>query len=73
MKLDYKKMVKEIDKLVNNDFCFDMDCLQGLPKRRPFTQKEAKQMAQIIGSVYTIAHCVDCTACQGRYKLNKSL
>lgn len=72
-KLNHKKMLKEIDELVNNDFCFDMDCKQGLPDQRPFTQSEAKKMARIIGEVYRVAHCIHCEACQGRYKLNKSL
>jgi len=66
MKLDYKKMIKEIDALVQTDFSFDMECklLDG-----KFTQKEAKQMADLISRVYSISHCLHCEACQTKYKI----
>lgn len=72
MKLDYKKMLKDINTLVGTDFAMDMDYKQ-LPHSHPYTQEEAGNMAQIIGQVYLIAHCTYCTACQGKYKLKKLL
>lgn len=68
-KLDHLRMLKEIDSLVSNDFCFEMDCLANLPKQRQIKQSEARQMVKIIGLIYQIAHCIHCEACQGRYKL----
>lgn len=73
-KLDYKKMVKDILHLVDTDFAADMD-MRCLPNSKPYTQEEADKMAGIIGQVYSISHCLFCTACQSKYKLyltNKS-
>ena len=70
--IDYKKMVKEIDVLVETDFCCDMEC-HALEHSKPFTQDEARKMSEIISSIYSIAHCIDCEACQGKYKLTKPL
>lgn len=52
----------EIDKLVSTDFCADMEC-RFLPKAKPFTQGEAREMAEIIGNVYMYAHRIHCGAC----------
>lgn len=71
-KLDYKKMVREIDNLVEGDFCFDMDC-HNLPNSKPITQKEAMKMVKIIGRVYKIAHCIYCTACQGKWFIETNI
>lgn len=64
--VDYYKMLKEISNLVETDFCFDMDC-KTMPHSKPFTQKEAKQMAMVIGQIYLIAHSIHCSACQTKY------
>jgi DNA mismatch repair ATPase MutL len=68
--LNYKKMVDEIDDLVENDFVADMECRAGLPNQRPFTQKEAKAMARLLSSIYSIAHCNTCEACQNKYLIH---
>ncbi len=68
MKLNYKKMVQDIDKLVNNDWCENME-IKLLPKSEPFTQKEARQMAELIARVYSISHCIFCQACGRKYKI----
>lgn len=68
IKLDYKKMVKDIYKLVGTDFAMDMD-MKCLPHSKPYTQEEANKMAGIIGQIFSISHCYYCTACQGKYKL----
>jgi len=65
MKLDYKKMIKDILPLVESDFAFDMNC-KLIPGHK-YTQAEAKQMADVIGSIYSIAHCFHCEACQKKY------
>ena len=64
--LNYKKMLEDIDKLVETDFAFDMECKQ-LPNSKPYTQKEAKEMQSLLGQVYLISHCLHCTACQTKY------
>jgi len=65
-KLDYKKMLEDILKLVDNDWAFDMSC-KTLEGSKPYTQKEAHEMALCIGTVYSIAHCTYCEACSGKY------
>ena len=66
VKLNYKKMVEDIDELVETDFCFDMDCRAIHPKQ-PFTHEESIKMRDILMKIYSIAHCNTCTACQGKY------
>lgn len=66
--MNYQKMIEDIDKLVETDFSADMDG-KTLPKSEPYTQKEARKMASIIGRVYLIAHGIHCTACGKKYKL----
>lgn len=68
----YKKMLEDINNLVQTDFCVDMDFKQ-LEGQAEYTQEEALKMANIIGRVYGIAHSINCS-CGGKYKkhfLNK--
>ena len=65
-KLDYKKMVEDIDNLVETDFHAEME-LKQLPDSKRYTQAEAKEMQHTIGKVYLISHCIHCRACQGKY------
>ena len=72
MALNYKKMVKEIDNLVNGDFIADMECRLRLHEKPGiFTQEEAQEMAAILNNVYAISHCLWCNACSGKYKVTK--
>ncbi len=64
--LNHALMLKDIDQLVSNDFCADMEC-KLIPKSKPYTQKEAQKMADIISSVYLVSHCIHCKACQSIY------
>ena len=64
--LDFYKMLKEINDLVETDFCFDMNCKQ-ISNSKPYTQAEAKEMARLLGNVYSIVHCISCHSCQIRY------
>lgn len=66
MKLNYKKMLSEIDKLTNNDWCAEME-MRLLPRSGGYTQKEAKRMAKLLSRVYSISHCIRCEACQRKY------
>lgn len=66
--LDFKRMIREIDTLVSTDFMFDMDC-HDLPKAKPYTQAEAQEMQRVLGKIYSIAHCIDCEACQPKFFL----
>jgi hypothetical protein len=67
MKLNYKKMIKDINNLVENDFCAEME-YKLLPKSKPYTQKEAKEMSDIISRVYLVSHCLHCESCATIYK-----
>lgn len=70
-KLNHYKMLQEICDLVETDFAADMEMHlipnQKTGKAYPYTQKEAQEMADIISSVYSIAHCITCHACQVKY------
>ena len=63
MKLDYEKMIKAIDDLVQTDFCFSMEC-KSFPNSKPYTQKEAKEMASLLATIYGISHQQHCKACR---------
>lgn len=67
-KLNWEKMVREINELVTTDFCFDME-IRSLQSQR-YTQAEAQKMSKILEKIYAIAHCCDCGAC-GREYLKK--
>lgn len=67
-KLDYLKMLQDINALVESDWAFNMEC-NLLPNAKPFTQEEAKEMIDIIGKVYLIAHSTECASCQTKYIL----
>ena len=62
MTLDYKKMVEDIDDLVQTDFVFNMMDARFVPHVVKFTQQEAKDMAHLIGMIYSISHCTTCKA-----------
>ena len=64
--LDYEKIIKDVNKLVQTDFVFDMEC-KLIPKSKEYTQEEAKEMADLLSSVYSISHCVNCKACGKKY------
>lgn len=64
--LDFKRMIDDIDELVSNDFCFDMDC-KSLHPEESFTHEESTQMRDILMKIYSIAHCRTCKACQIKY------
>jgi hypothetical protein len=64
--LDMRKMLSDICELVENDFCTSME-MNLLPGSPEYTQKEAKSMAEIIASVYSIAHSIHCSGCGGKY------
>lgn len=70
MKLDYKKMVKDIDKLVNNDTCFNLE-MYFMPNSKEVSQEDAKKAIEIIGQVYMISHGIACSACNKKYRSSK--
>lgn len=65
--LDTLKMLEDINELVETGFVEDMTYRGGF--NREFTQAEAKEMAGILGSVYSISHAIHCRACARRYLL----
>jgi hypothetical protein len=76
-KLDYKKMLRDILKLVDTDFCMDMEMKLGYRKSgskemidvRKYTQEEARIMAEKLARVYRISHGVYCSACNWKYRI----
>jgi succinate dehydrogenase/fumarate reductase-like Fe-S protein len=67
--LNYKKMVNDINNIVSSEFCEEMSVRADFD--REISQKQAKQMAHIIGEVYSIAHCITCKACSSKYHIIK--
>jgi len=39
-----------------------------MPHSNPYTQEDSEKMAELLGQIYLISHCLHCTACQGKYK-----
>jgi len=58
-----KKMLTEIADMLESDFAFEM-----VGRTGDYTQKEALGMANLIGDIYTVAHCIHCKACGRRYE-----
>jgi hypothetical protein len=54
------KRLKQINDLVENDFCASMEARTLGGK---FTQEEAKQMAKLLAKVYSISHTIHCQSC----------
>lgn len=69
-KLDYKKMLEDINDFVDNDWGLDVDC-HSLPDSKPFTQKEAKEMAETLMEIYKISHGVYCSTCGRKYQIER--
>lgn len=68
-KLNYLKLVQDMNDLLETDFCFDMDCKLSLNDGRDknsFTQEEAQQMAKLIGELYTLSHYWYCGCGKGK-------
>ena len=65
--MNYKKMVQDINKLVDNDFSFDME-LKLIPNNKKYTQEESLEMANLISKVFGISHCLTCEGCGIKYK-----
>lgn len=70
-KVNYKKMLTEIDKIVSQDWGYSVtDAMVNLPDGTydTFTQEQAVEMSKAISRVYMIAHAVHCEACQSNWK-----
>lgn len=68
MTLDHLKMLKEIDGLLDSEWAFEMIDCKRMPGAKPYTQEEAQEMADTLGKIYLISHCIHCTACQYKYQ-----
>lgn len=60
-------MIVDINEIVNNEWYAEME-MKLLPRSRPFTQKEAKEMCKAIGDVFLIAHGITCV-CGDKYRV----
>lgn len=69
-KLDLESMLKKINDLVENNFCTEME-VKSLSEPSKYTQKEARDMAQMLAEVYSISHAVHCSECAKKYLNNK--
>jgi len=70
--LDYKKMIEEIDILVDTDWGEEMSLLANITtngKYKEISQEDARAMANVIGQVYLISHSLHCSNCCKKYKL----
>lgn len=63
---NYHEMLEDILPWVENDFCYDME-LKTMDNAEPYTQEEAREMAQRLAKVYTIAHAIHCGSCAKKY------
>ena len=74
LELDYEKMAREIDDIVESDFIADMECKLRLHEKSDiYTQEEAQEMSFLLSKIYSIAHCVDCFACGEKYAIKHNL
>jgi len=72
--LNYLKMLEDINKLVENDFCADME-MNLIPnsqtgKIQEYKQEDSQKMASLLAEVYSVSHCIHCKACQKKYLNN---
>lgn len=70
-KLDYKKMVEDINNLVETDFAEDMSMRANIThsgKHQEIKQEDAREMASLLARVYLISHCVHCESCGAKYR-----
>lgn len=72
--LDYLSLVKDMNEILETDFCMDMDCklnLHGGRDKNSFTQEEAQTMAKMLGQLYTMSHYWYCVCGLGsKYKID---
>ena len=64
-----------INELVETDFAADMTfkaLITNNGKHRVITQKEAREMADIIGRVYLISHATHCRNCGEKYNVDST-
>lgn len=71
--VNYKRMVKDIDNLVNNDWCAEMEMTYKMPGAKPITQEDAIEMLDTILKVYSISHQRTCSAHGAKYRLSQRL
>lgn len=70
-KLNYKKMIEDINEIVTDEYFFDVE-MKLLPGGSDFTQEEAKEMINAITKVFMISHIISCNSCGREYdKLEK--
>lgn len=66
-KLNYEQMVKDIIKIASLEYTAELEERANFPRKKPFTQKESKQMANELVDIWFIAHCLTCGECQKKY------
>jgi len=67
--LDFKQMVMDIDKIASSNNCAELGLLL-MPRSREITQEEAKQAIDMLGRIYMISHCLTCSSCNRKYRVN---
>ena len=73
--MNYLQMLEDINELVETDFAADMTfkaVITNNGKHRVITQKEAREMADIIGRVYLISHATHCKNCGEKYNVGST-
>ncbi len=57
-------LLKAINDLVDTDEMFELDCKQMPGHEEDYTQAEARQMCDLLCTVYLISHCIYCESCR---------
>jgi hypothetical protein len=74
IEMDYEKMIREVNEITQSDFIADMECKLKLHEKPDiFTQEEAQEMSFLLSKIYSIAHCVHCSACGEKYAIKHKL
>jgi hypothetical protein len=71
MKLNYLKMLEDINKLVETDYCAELEMylIPELNKdmNREIPQEDARNAIDIVSKVYSISHAIHCEPCASKY------
>jgi len=66
---DFKKMVKDIDELLQTDEAAALvDHIHWIHPEAEFTQEDAAKMSKLLGQIYQIAHGITCV-CGNKYEV----
>lgn len=65
-KMNYLKMLDDINELVDTDFVHDMELR--MVDGSSYTKEEAHEMETLLSKVYLISHAIRCKSCGSKYR-----